>query len=440
MFTKCNPPLLLLGLTTCLQAKTVPPAEMYWPQWRGPLATGEAPHADPPIHWSASTNLRWTVDLPGEGHSTPVVWSNRIFVTAAVPTGEPFEPKPDTAPGAHDNRLVTHRYDFCLFCIDRQTGRLLWKRKLRNERPKEGGHFTGSLASNSPLTDGERVIAFFGSRGLYATDFEGTLLWQKDFGKMETRHAHGEGSSPALANGLLVVNWDHEFESFVAAVDVKTGKEKWRQPRKEKTSWSSPLIVKADGRKQIVIAATERIRGYDLQTGEVIWQCAGLSRNVVSTPVASTNGLVFVSNSYDWRIIMAIRLAGARGDISNSDQVVWTTRNNTSYVASPLLIDDTLYWLSHLSAILTSAEAQTGITRHGPFRLTGLHRVFASPVAAAGRIYIADTSGSVLVLKHGKEKLKILAHNELNDRFSASPVAVGRQLILRGHDKLYCIE
>ena len=170
----------------------------YWTQWRGPLATGVAPQANPPVEWSEKHNVRWKVALPGKGHSTPVVWGDRIFLTAAVPIGKPVKPVYDNAPGTHDNVPVSQTHRFVVLAVSRQDGKTLWSRTVREEFPHEGGHETGSLASNSPVTDGEFVFVFLGSRGLHCFDLNGELKWQKDFGKMQTLHAHGEGSSPVV--------------------------------------------------------------------------------------------------------------------------------------------------------------------------------------------------------------------------------------------------
>src|SRR5262245_40953738 len=194
-------------------ACAITPALNNWPQWRGPLANGVAPHANPPIHWSETNNVRWKIPLPGKGHSSPIVFGDLVFVTAAVPIGEAQKPVYDNAPGTHDNVPVTHRHQFVVLAVQRRDGKVLWIKPVREEFPHEGGHETGSLASNSPVTDGERVYAFFGSRGLYCLDWHGEVKWQKDFGRMQTLHAHGEGSSPVLYRDTLIVCWDHETNS-----------------------------------------------------------------------------------------------------------------------------------------------------------------------------------------------------------------------------------
>jgi outer membrane protein assembly factor BamB len=410
----------------------------YWPQWRGPLVNGVAPYANPPVEWSERKNLRWKLPLPGKGHSTPIIWGDLLFLTVAEAYGESGKPVYDNAPGTHDNVGVTQHHRFIVMAISRRDGKVVWKKALREEFPHEGGHLTGSLASNSPATDGQLLFAFFGSRGLYCLDQKGEVKWEKDLGRMQTLHAHGEGSSPVLHRDMLIVNWDHEGDSFLYAFDKATGKERWKVARDEKTSWSTPLVVDEKGQKpQVVISATKRVRGYDLETGALLWECGGLSRNVVSSPVAG-HGLVIAANSYDWQAMLAIRLEGAKGDITDTKQVAWKLNRLTPYVPSPLLYGDTLYFLRHNQNILSALNARTGKPRVDPFRLADLRDIFASPVGAANRIYVTSREGATVVVRHGDDPA-ILAVNRLDDVFSASPAVAERELYLRGEQFLYCI-
>ena len=408
-----------------------------WPQWRGPLSTGVAPHGKPPVEWSESKNIRWKLALPGKGYSTPVIWGDRIFLTTAVPYGDAFEPKLDSAPGAHDGMPVTHHHRFVVLAVSRREGKIIWQRTVHKELPHEGGHYTASLASSSPVTDGEHLFAFFGSRGLYCLDMDGELLWKTDLGTMQTLHAHGEGSSPALHGDTLIINWDHEGQSFVVAFDKRTGKQRWKVERDEVTSWATPIVVEHGGKPQVIISGTTRVRSYDLATGRVIWECGGLSRNVVASPVAG-DGMVYAASSYDKQAMLAIRLDGAIGDITGTDRVVWTRTRRTPYVPSPLLYGDSLYFLRHYQGILSRVNAKTGEEQYGPFRLNGIRNVYASPVAAADRVYITDRDGTTLVISHG-DMPSVLALNQLNDSFSASAAIVGNEFFLRGQKYLYCI-
>ncbi|HTI70862.1 MAG TPA: PQQ-binding-like beta-propeller repeat protein [Candidatus Limnocylindria bacterium] len=409
-----------------------------WPQWHGPLSTGVAPLANPPLHWSETNNVRWKIPLPGKAHSSPIVYGDTVYLMAAVPVGDPQTPVYDHAPGTHDNVPVLYRQQYVVMAIRRSDGQTIWKKVLREAFPHEGGHATGSLASNSPLTDGEFIYAFFGSHGLYCLDKKGEIVWQKDLGQMQTLHAHGEGSSPALYGDTLIVCWDHEADSFLCAFDKRTGKEKWKVTRDEKTSWSTPIVVELEGKPQVIVSASKRVRGYDLETGALIWECAGLTDNVVSSPVSS-HGLVYAGNSYYQQSMLGIRLAGAKGDITGTDRVAWKLNRLTPYVSSPLLYDDTLYFLRHNQNILSRLEPESGKPRGEPLRLEGIRDfIFASPAGAAGRIYITGRDGVTVVLRHDRENA-MLAVNRLDDSFSASPALVDRELFLRGERFLYCL-
>ena len=428
--------ILLLGV-----AAAAPPGDddpqAQWPHWRGPTGNGVAPKADPPTRWGEGKNVRWKLALPGLGHSTPVVWRDRVFVTAAVPFGDPLPPAAGNRDGEHDNLETVRRQKFLVIAINRVDGKIAWQRTVREDLPHETGHQTGSYASNSPVTDGERVYASFGSNGLYCLDWDGKPVWEKTFGQMHSLHAHGEGSSPALHGDLLIVNWDHEGSSFVTALDKRSGKERWKTAREEITSWSTPLVVMHDGKPQVIISATNRIRGYDVATGRVLWECAGLSHNVVASPVAG-DGIVIAGSSYEKKAMLAIKLEGAKGDITGTDRVIWTRDRNTPYVPSPLLYEDKLYFFSHYQGMLLCLNAKTGEAHYGPSRLPEVADFYASPLGAAGRVYVTSREGVTLVLKHGPA-LEVLATNRLDDHFSASPVAAGAELFLRGERRLYCI-
>ncbi len=376
--------------------------------------------------------------MPGKGHSSPIVFGDSVYVLSAVPVGPVQKPVYDGAPGVHDSVPVTHRHQFVALAINRRDGKLSWQKALREEWPHEGGHETGSLASNSPVTDGEHLYVFFGSRGLHCLKLNGEVEWQKDLGRMHTLHAHGEGSSPVLHGDTLIVNWDHEAGSFLHAFDKHTGKLLWKVPRDEKTSWSTPLIVEHEGKPQIIVSASKRVRSYDLATGAQLWECAGLTDNVVSSPVYY-EGIVIAGNSYYSQAMVAIRLAGAKGDITDTDRVAWRLNRLTPYVSSPLLYDDTLYFIRHNQNIISRLDPVSGKPRGEPLRLDGITDfIFSSPVGAAGRIYITGRDGNTVVLHHDRENAT-LALNHLDDAFSASAAIVDRELYLRGEHFLYCI-
>lgn len=409
-----------------------------WPQWRGPFGTGEAAvDADPPVSWGENSHLKWKTPIPGLGHSTPVIWNDHIFLTTAIPFGDKLPPKYSGASGAHDNSAVTQEHEFAVIAIHRKDGKPLWQTTVRKTLPHAGGHVSGSLASASPVTDGKQIYAFFGSYGLYALDFDGKIQWQVDLGIMNSKHGHGEGSSPALINNTLIINWDHEGESFVAAFDTKTGKQLWKKLRDEATSWASPVTFQFEGKSQVLVSGTTRARCYNVTNGDLIWECGGLSANVVATPIVK-DGYAWLGSSYDTRAFLAIKLQGASGDITDSEQVIWTRKQRTPYVPSPLLYKDTLYYFAHYQPIISRVIAQTGEDLPGPLRINGLRNLYASPVGAANRIYLTDLSGTTVVINHSKELPEVLSSNHLDDQFSASPVIIGKELFLRGKH-LYCL-
>lgn len=408
-----------------------------WPQWRGPLGTGVAPNATPPTEWDQDKNILWKAKLEGEGHGTPVVSRGLIFLTCSVPIGSSFAPRESGRPGAHDNRSVTTKYQFQAWAFDAADGSLRWKKTLNEAIPLEGSHNTASLASASPVTDGERFYAFFGSHGLYCLNRQGELLWKKQLGTMHTKHGHGEGASPALYGETLVVNWDHEGESFLLAIDATDGTEKWRAARNEVTSWSTPLITTVDGDQQVIVCGTDKVRGYKLLTGDVVWECGGMSANIVATPVAG-NGVLYVGSSYEKRILMAIRLSGSKGDITDSEQILWTRSRGTPYVPSPLLYQGSLYFLTHYQNVITRVTAETGNDSPGALRLGPLSNIYASPVAANGHVYITDLDGQTLVITD-TEIPRVISVNPIGEPVSASLVIDGSLILIRGSSHLHCV-
>ena len=408
-----------------------------WGQWRGPLATGAAPKADPPVEWSETKNIRWKTKLPGLGHSSPVVWGSLVFVTTAEMTGakKPFTGV--TPDGAHNNMNPLFDHQFAVMAIDRETGAVVWRRTVATRQPHESTHESATWASNSPVTDGEHVLSFFGSNGLYCLDTGGRLLWSRDLGDMQVKHGHGEGASPLLHDETVVVNWDHEGASVIVALAKRTGEELWRQPRDEVTSWATPIVVTHDGQAQVVVSGTRRVRGYDLKTGAVIWEAGGLPGNIVASPVGA-DGMVFAAGSYEKQTLLAIRLTGAKGELTGTQQIAWQKNRSTPYVPSPLLYDGWLYYLRHYQGVLSRVNAKTGDEPSGPFRLGSVFNIYSSPVAAAGRIYVTDRNGKTLVMSNDAEP-KALTLNKLDDRFSASAALVGDAIFLRGEKFLYCI-
>jgi outer membrane protein assembly factor BamB len=401
-----------------------------------------APDAKPPVEWSSTKNIRWKTALPGKGHSSPVLSENYVYVTAAIPVGPKLPPHMSGRPGEHDNLPIDSKFQFVVIAVDRRDGAIAWTRVVREEVPLEAGHQTGSLASASPVTDGEFVFAHFGGQGLYCLNMKGEVVWERNFGPLHTKHGHGHGSSPTLFGDSLIVNWDSEEGSFLVVLDKRTGKNRWRRERQEDTSWSSPIVIEHKGsdgmaRPQIVVAGTNRVRGFDLDSGRILWECAGLSSNVVATPVYA-NGMLYVGSSYEKRILLAIKLEGAQGDLTNTQHVVWTRIRGTPYVPSMLLYEDALYFLSHYQNVLTRVHGPTGNDQPGALRLDGLGNIYASPVAANGHVYVTDLSGTTAVLSH-EPTPKTVAVNRLGESVSASAAIEGDEIFLRGEKHLFCI-
>ena len=422
------------SLATSLLAAPDPAAERYWPQWRGPYATGVSMKASPPTEWSETKNIRWKTEIPGRGSASPVVWGDRLFVLTAVPVGVSGE----ASHGPRGGLKARDVHRFMVLAIDRRSGRTLWERTAKEEQPHEASHQdNGTWASSSAITDGTHVFAFFESRGLFAYDMKGTLLWQKDLGDKTMRNQFGEGSTPALHGNRLVVVWDHQGESFIVALDARSGEEIWRAKRDEIDSWATPLVVEHGGRAQVVTSGMNRLRSYDLETGAIVWHAAGLTMNPIPSPVAS-DGMVFATSGFRGNSLKAVRLADARGDITGSPAIAWTLDRDTPYVPSPLLYDGILYLLKTNSGVLSAYDAKTGTPHYQGQRLKGAPNVFASPVGAAGRVYIPGRDGTTAVIRHGPT-FEVLAENALDDGFDASPALVDNEIYLRGYKSLYCI-
>lgn len=436
-----------------------------WPEWRGTSGAGIAPGATPPTTWSETRNVRWKSKIPGAGFSTPIIWGDRIFLLTAIETDEeiptpaaaageppahrPGAPATRTAAGetASPSRKIpaaasrsrpkpTKVHAFTVLALARHTGAIVWQRTARREVPHEGHHPSHGFASASPVTDGERLYAAFGSRGYYCYDLQGNLLWEKDLGYLRTHGTFGEGSSPVLAGGKLIIKWDHEDQSFIVALDARTGAEIWRQLRDERTSWSTPLVVETGGRQQVIVPATKYTRSYDAATGELLWQAAGLTADVVPVPVAG-HGLVFVMSGFRGNAIQAIKLT-ARGDVTDTDAIVWSTRRSAPYVPSPVLSGGRLFMGKGNNAFLSCLDARTGKVLYQDQPLPGIRGLYASPLAANGHLYVVGREGTTLVLKDAPT-FEIVATNILEDRFDASPVAVENEFYLRGHQHLYCL-
>ncbi len=453
-----------------------------WERWRGGENSGMA-SGDAPLRWSSTENIKWTAEIPGRAHSTPVIWQDRLFLTTAVPARsveeveaarraataaidlEELRPELEAhylrlAGGKQPSELTTaerrritrqlgrvgavrgtaagieHR--FVVMALDRDTGETIWERTPVTETPHEGYHRRyGSFASISPVTDGERLYVSFGSRGLFAYDLNGSLAWKKDYGiPLQMAGTFGEGRSPALHGETLLMVFDHQGDSFISALDKRTGEERWRRQRNERSAWSHPLVTEHAGRTQAIVTASGKIRSYDLESGELIWECAGLGSNVIPA-VVRDGDVVFAMSGHRDPNLLAIRLGG-EGDVTGSDLVLWTNQRGNSYTPSPVIHEGILYFVTD-RGLASAFDAQTGKPHYQQQRLPSTYSLKASPIAANGKLYIATEQGDVVVLRMGPE-YEVLATNTIDGEFFvASPIIADGEIFLRGRNKLYAV-
>ena len=433
---------VLLSFTLYISATHAQSPEQLknWHQFRGPQANGVAPQSNPPTEWSETKNVRWKVEVPGLGSSTPIIWNDKVFLLSAIETDQVGEGavKPEDQPKRQFGIVFPHKiHQFVILCLDRKTGKTLWQQTATEQVPHEGVHPDNDFASASPITDGERLYVPFGSRGIYAFDLDGKLLWKRDLGKMQIKVSFGEGSSPALYRNLLIVPWDHEGESFIAALDTKTGETKWKTARDEKTAWATPLVVETDKGAQIVTNASAKVRSYDALTGELLWECGGQVGNVTPSPV-SNGELVFCMSGFRGNALYALPL-DQRGDLTDTDKIAWQSDRGTPYIPSPLLYGNRLWFNQGNEGIVSCLDAKTGKPLIERTRMPGIAKIYASPVAAADRVYFTSRDGLTLVVRNSDE-FEVLAENKLEgEQFDASPAIAGDELFIRSQQHVYCI-
>lgn len=437
--------LILLLLTVAIHCTAAVPE--YWPTWRGPNMSGVSAEAQPPLAWSQIDNIIWSIDVPGDtSNSTPIVWQDKLFFQIAEPVCQDDEqsqsdeaeqpPQPAGRRGSRRGNLKPHR--FSVVCLDRHTGGLLWKTFVREATPHEGHHADSGFASFSPVTDGRFVYVSFGSHGVYCLDMDGKVQWQQDLGTMRIRAGFGEGSSPLLVEDRLIVLMDHEDQSSIAALDRRTGKVVWRKDRDEATSWTTPIAVHSGPEQiQVIVNGNNRVRCYSFDNGEVIWECGGQTQNVVPSPVTGF-GMVFCTSGFRGSALLAITL-GRTGDLTDTDAIVWRVNEGTPYVPSPLLYGEKLYVLAGNNGVVSCYNAKTGKPYYTQQTIEGLRGVYASPIGAAGRVYIVGRNGVTAVLNNDSDDYDVLAVNRLDDAIDCSPAAVGDRLYLKGKKSLYCI-
>lgn len=407
--------------------------EAGWPQWRGPLGTGAVERGQPPLEWSETQNIRWKVPLPGEGSSTPIVWGNQVFVVAAIVTDR----VPDQ-PVVKDERALTSPpgtiVEFQVLSLDRNSGQTLWQRTVTAAAPHEGRHTSSTYAAASPITDGERLYASFGSYGIFALTLDGELLWSRQLGTMHTRRGWGEAVSPALARDRLIVMWDQEDQSRIYALDPASGEIVWQQDRDEPTTWATPLVIPSENGEQVITAGTNRIRSYRAGDGHLLWESEGLTLNAIPSPVAVGNHVICMSG-YRGNAAVSLDL-DAPGQPPSID---WKIDRDTPYVPSPCLTRGRLYFTKGLAAVLNCVDVETGKPYYPLTRLEGLQNLYASPVATPDYVYIVSREGATLVLRNS-DRFERVALNRLDAAIDASPAIVGDQLFLRSKTHLYCLQ
>jgi outer membrane protein assembly factor BamB len=448
---------LLLFVCCCqisLAERSLAESGENWPTFRGAHSDGVAPaEARPPTEFSLDNNLKWKTAIPGQGHSSPIVWGKKIFLMSAVPDPEQSAAEVDSSgdqaatgqsqlgggrPGMRGmNRPAPQvNYDFNVLCLDRETGAVIWSTTVASAVPHEGGHRTNTYASASPLTDGRYLWCHFGSQGIWCLDLDGNVIWNRDLGKMVTRNQFGEGASLAVHGNVAVIPWDQERNSFILAVDARTGSDLWRQERDEVTTWSTPTIVEHGGRLQVITNGLT-IRSYDLVTGDLIWQVKGQTSNPIATPLIWRDRTICMTGHRGFAI-QAIDLS-SRGDVTDTSSVAWKRNDSAPYIASPTLLDDTIYFVKGNSGILSSVSAVDGEVIIAPFRLPGIEQMYASLVSARGNVYACGREGTIIVFKHGKTYQQV-HRTDLGEPIDATPAISGNLLIIRGHQHLYCFE
>jgi len=432
-----------LLLTATLVNSAVAKVSTNWPQWRGDNG-GVSVEKGLPDEWSSTKNVKWRTPIEGRGHSSPIVWGKKIFLTTALDGAPIAGRKPGVTHKMADGSDFVHpdavgadlMHTFKVVCLDRTSGKILWERTAYEGPVHDSRHKKASFASSTPATDGKYVFAFFGSEGLYAYDLKGKQIWKQNLGKLGTASV-GYGVSPILYKDLVIMLCDDSGgNSFIAAFDKRTGREAWRVARKVDVTWSTPVLVRtAKGTTELVAGAAEAIIAYDPLTGKELWRHKGLESNAVPTPVV-LNDLVVITSGYPAKIALAIK-AGGTGDVTGTPNLVWSYNKGTAYVPSPILLGDYVY-LTTDRGLLTALEAKTGKVVYEGARPPKAVLFQASPVAFEDKILMTSEEGDTYVIKAGP-KHEVIRTNSLGEGVSASPAIADGTIFIRGDKSLYAI-
>lgn len=434
-------------LTLALLLALVPPGapDGNWPQFRGPNSTGVVEDTSLPDTWSETKNVVWKSDIPGLGWSSPIVWGDRIFLTSVVSAGEIEAPKKGLYFGG-ERGLPKDEHRWMVYCIDWKTGKIVWEREVHRGAPSTTRHLKNTYASETPVTDGERVYALFGNLGLFCFDFNGKLLWTQKYETRKTRFGWGTAASPVLHREKLIVLNDNDEESFILAYDKKSGKELWRTDRGKGTNWATPYIWESGRRTEIVVPATKAVISYDLN-GKPLWEFKGMSSIAIPTPFSKFD-LLYIASGYvgdQHRPVYAVK-PGASGDISlkqgetSNEFIAWYHPQAGPYNPSPIIYGDHYYTL-YDRGFLTCHDARTGREIYGKQRIdadVAANAFTSSPWAYNGKLFALNEDGDTYVIQAGPE-YKLLGRNSLGEMCMATPAIARGSLIIRTASKLYRI-
>ena len=421
-------------------------AQEQWPQFRGASSLGVGTSQGLPSTWSAERNVAWKTTVPGWGWSSPIVWGNRIFVTSVIKDGEVETPKKGLYFGGDRPDPPKESHHWMVYCFDWQTGKKVWERQVHEGSPGSSLHLKNTYASETPVTDGQRVYAYFGNLGFYCLDLDGKPLWSQKWGHFKTRNGWGTAASPVLHEDRIFIVNDNEEKSFLVALDKSTGKELWRVDRDEKSNWATPYLWKNEQRAELVVPGRKRVRSYAMD-GSVLWELGGMSSIVIPTPF-SDGGLLYVCSGYvgdNTRPVFAIRPGGS-GDISlkegetSNASIAWSDKTAGPYNPSPLIYKDKFYVLFDFG-FLSCREAKTGKEIFPKTRINpeGNTAFTASPWAYDDKIFCLSEDGDTYVFEAGSQ-FKLIGKNSLGEMCMATPALVRDSLIIRTASKLYRIK